>query len=72
MDDDVMKTYTLKSSEARHYIQYDQGEDRWLCTLLLQAGNHQSNNNNNIKREKADESRNIIHKYTNNKILQQT
>ena len=38
MDDDVMKTYTMKSTEARHYIQYDQGEDRWLCTLLLQAG----------------------------------
>lgn len=38
MDDDVMKTYTIKSTEARHYIQFDQGEDRWLCTLLLQAG----------------------------------
>ena len=22
----------------RHYVQYDQGEDRWLCTLLLQQG----------------------------------
>ena len=21
-----------------HYVQYDQGEDRWLCTLLLQRG----------------------------------
>jgi chitin synthase len=28
----------MKSSEARHYVQYDQGEDRWLCTLLLQEG----------------------------------
>lgn len=33
--DNVMKTYTRKPSEAAHYVQYDQGEDRWLCTLLL-------------------------------------
>ncbi|KAI5630706.1 chitin synthase domain-containing protein [Phthorimaea operculella] len=38
MDDNVMKKYTLTSHEARHYVQYDQGEDRWLCTLLLQRG----------------------------------
>ncbi|XP_026156217.1 chitin synthase chs-1-like [Mastacembelus armatus] len=38
MDDNVMKKYTIKASEARHYIQYDQGEDRWLCTLLLKQG----------------------------------
>ncbi|XP_019206587.1 chitin synthase chs-1 isoform X1 [Oreochromis niloticus] len=38
MDDNVMKTYSTKSTEARHYIQYDQGEDRWLCTLLLKQG----------------------------------
>lgn len=63
MDDNVMKKYTIKSNEARHYVQYDQGiklqkyikingvrffffknvcfligEDRWLCTLLLQRG----------------------------------
>ncbi|CAK1549970.1 unnamed protein product [Leptosia nina] len=38
MDDNVMRKYTLTSSEARHYVQYDQGEDRWLCTLLLQRG----------------------------------
>ncbi|XP_042240833.1 chitin synthase chs-2-like isoform X2 [Homarus americanus] len=38
MDDNVMARYTLKSSQARHYVQYDQGEDRWLCTLLLQRG----------------------------------
>lgn len=24
--------------EAIHYVQYDQGEDRWLCTLILQQG----------------------------------
>ncbi|XP_058798474.1 chitin synthase chs-2 [Phymastichus coffea] len=38
MDDNVMKKYTIRSDEARHYVQYDQGEDRWLCTLLLQRG----------------------------------
>ncbi|KAG5866370.1 hypothetical protein JTB14_021883 [Gonioctena quinquepunctata] len=38
MDDNVMAKYTTVSSEARHYVQYDQGEDRWLCTLLLQRG----------------------------------
>lgn len=25
MDDNVMKRYTMKSDEARHYVQYDQG-----------------------------------------------
>ena len=24
--------------QALHYVQYDQGEDRWLCTLMLQRG----------------------------------
>nr|XP_018916999.1 PREDICTED: uncharacterized protein LOC109044007 isoform X3 [Bemisia tabaci] len=38
MDDNVMRRYTTTSTEARHYVQYDQGEDRWLCTLLLQRG----------------------------------
>lgn len=38
MDDNVMRKYTTMSEEARHYVQYDQGEDRWLCTLLLQRG----------------------------------
>jgi len=38
MDDNVMRRYTQKSEEALHYVQYDQGEDRWLCTLLLQRG----------------------------------
>lgn len=35
MENSVMKKYTTKSVQARHYVQYDQGEDRWLCTLLL-------------------------------------
>ncbi|XP_046875154.1 chitin synthase chs-1-like isoform X1 [Hypomesus transpacificus] len=38
MDDNVMKKYTITATEAGHYVQYDQGEDRWLCTLLLQQG----------------------------------
>ncbi|XP_063921349.1 chitin synthase chs-2-like [Zophobas morio] len=38
MDKSVMRKYTTRSSQAAHYVQYDQGEDRWLCTLLLQRG----------------------------------
>ncbi|KAK3083083.1 hypothetical protein FSP39_013460 [Pinctada imbricata] len=38
MDDNVMRKYATTSSNARHYVQFDQGEDRWLCTLLLQQG----------------------------------
>lgn len=62
MSPNVIKRYTTKAEEARHYVQYDQGtiptrnerqsiegyeindsifdlgEDRWLCTLLLQRG----------------------------------
>ena len=38
MDDNVMRRYADKASEAAHYVQFDQGEDRWLCTLLLQVG----------------------------------
>lgn len=38
MAENVLKTYTTKSTEAVHFVQYDQGEDRWLCTLLLKQG----------------------------------
>ncbi|XP_072362113.1 chitin synthase chs-1-like [Scyliorhinus torazame] len=38
MDDNVVKKYTTKATEGHHFVQYDQGEDRWLCTLLLQQG----------------------------------
>ncbi|XP_052804939.1 uncharacterized protein LOC128234627 isoform X2 [Mya arenaria] len=38
MDDNVMKKYTILPTEASHHLMYDQGEDRWLCTLLLQQG----------------------------------
>lgn len=30
MDDNVMKRYTMKSDEARHYVQYDQGKINWF------------------------------------------
>nr|AHX26708.1 chitin synthase [Platynereis dumerilii] len=38
MDTNVMARYTTKSTEASHFVQYDQGEDRWLCTLIIQQG----------------------------------
>ncbi|XP_068614152.1 chitin synthase chs-1-like [Brachionichthys hirsutus] len=38
MDDNVLKRYTTTANKASQYVQYDQGEDRWLCTLLLQQG----------------------------------
>ncbi|KAM4694876.1 chitin synthase chs-2-like [Discoglossus pictus] len=38
MDDNVLKKYSTTATEATQYVQYDQGEDRWLCTLLLQQG----------------------------------
>ncbi|CAC5394645.1 CHS1 [Mytilus coruscus] len=38
MDDNVMRMYTSPPTEARHFIQFEQGEDRWLCTLMLQQG----------------------------------
>ncbi|XP_052079458.1 chitin synthase chs-2-like [Mytilus californianus] len=38
LNHDVLETYTTIAEEARHCLQYDQGEDRWLCTLLLQKG----------------------------------
>uniref|UniRef100_A0A8W8N3N0 Myosin motor domain-containing protein n=1 Tax=Magallana gigas TaxID=29159 RepID=A0A8W8N3N0_MAGGI len=48
MDDNVMKKYTTLATEPSEHLMYDQvflfvwdnhsGEDRWLCTLLLQQG----------------------------------
>ncbi|XP_021358360.1 uncharacterized protein LOC110453643 [Mizuhopecten yessoensis] len=38
MDDNVARTYAIRTTEAGQYVQYDQGEDRWLSTLLLQQG----------------------------------
>ena len=33
-----IERYLTESSESMHYVQYDQGEDRWLCTLLIERG----------------------------------
>nr|CAD2169478.1 unnamed protein product [Meloidogyne enterolobii] len=38
MDDNIMNKYTKTASEPRHFVQYDQGEDRWLSTLMLKQG----------------------------------
>jgi chitin synthase len=38
LDDHVLSIYATRSSEAKHLVQYDQGEDRWLSTLLVQQG----------------------------------
>ncbi|XP_072122972.1 chitin synthase chs-2-like [Mobula birostris] len=38
MDNNVLKKYTMKPTTALEHLQYDQGEDRWLCLLLLQQG----------------------------------
>ncbi|KAK7112101.1 chitin synthase chs-2-like [Littorina saxatilis] len=38
MEDNVLRRYTKVATTARHAVQYDMGEDRWLCTLLLQQG----------------------------------
>ncbi|VDN06264.1 unnamed protein product [Thelazia callipaeda] len=38
MDDNVTRRYASKAQNPVDFIQYDQGEDRWLCTLLLQRG----------------------------------
>lgn len=38
VDDNVLKTYTREPEEGKHLVQYEQGEDRWLCTLLLKRG----------------------------------
>ncbi|XP_077968082.1 chitin synthase chs-2-like [Styela clava] len=38
IEPNVAGTYTDVAKGARQKIQWDQGEDRWLCTLLLKAG----------------------------------
>ena len=38
MDDNIMHKYTKTAEEPRHFVQYDQGEDRWLSTLMLKQG----------------------------------
>jgi chitin synthase len=34
----VIGKYSRKPEEAMECLKYDQGEDRWLCTLMLKAG----------------------------------
>ncbi|ESO13172.1 hypothetical protein HELRODRAFT_63069 [Helobdella robusta] len=38
MDENVMRSYTMLAVDPLQHLQYDQGEDNWLCTLLLQQG----------------------------------
>jgi chitin synthase len=38
LEDQIIGIYTINSNEAHHYVQYDQGEDRWLSTLIIQQG----------------------------------
>lgn len=33
MDDNVLKMYTTKPTEARHYIQFEQGKDKLLLMI---------------------------------------
>ncbi|XP_013395958.1 uncharacterized protein LOC106163037 [Lingula anatina] len=35
---EVIDIYSNRPTKAIDYLQFDQGEDRWLCTLLLQNG----------------------------------
>jgi len=38
LDDNVMRKFTSVGDEANQILQWDLGEDRWLCTLLLERG----------------------------------
>lgn len=38
LEDNILSVYTTKSTEPSHCVQYDQGEDRWLSTLIVQQG----------------------------------
>jgi len=38
MNDNVMATYKGLATDAMTKLMYDQGEDRWLCTLILLSG----------------------------------
>ncbi|CAD5121275.1 DgyrCDS9805 [Dimorphilus gyrociliatus] len=38
LSNNVLRKYASVAEEPVHHIQWDQGEDRWLCTLLIQAG----------------------------------
>ena len=55
VDDDVAERYSSLPDKPEHYIQYDQGEDRWLCTLLIQKGWRVTYNPNSISYTNAPE-----------------
>jgi len=38
IDDNVLKTYTRMAEAGKHLVQFEQGEDGWLSTLLLKRG----------------------------------
>ncbi|VDH91877.1 chitin synthase, partial [Mytilus galloprovincialis] len=38
LKNNVLEKYTKEASTAAQLVQYDQGEDRWLCTLVLKQG----------------------------------
>ncbi|XP_032785586.2 chitin synthase chs-2 [Daphnia magna] len=38
LDEEIMTKFNALSEKAHHMIQRDQGEDRWLCTLLIKRG----------------------------------
>ena len=35
IDDNIMAMYTTPASEAKHYVQYDQGKPLYLQTIYL-------------------------------------
>jgi chitin synthase len=35
---DILPTYATKVEKAKDFLTKDMGEDRWLCTLMVQAG----------------------------------
>ncbi|KAI9554330.1 hypothetical protein GHT06_019602 [Daphnia sinensis] len=38
LDEEIMNKFAAVSWKGHHIIQRDQGEDRWLCTLLIKRG----------------------------------
>ena len=35
---DIIATFSAEATQPTHFLKYDQGEDRWLITLLLKKG----------------------------------
>jgi len=42
MDDNVMRTYATKSTDARHYVQYDQGNRTPAAAMMHTSAMHYS------------------------------